>query len=641
MPRSGRRSTSPTPTLSQPAAAFVPDEQALPMSPRLRYATAGAVALGGLLWIIAGNDMSWRRWKVVLAAVCISLIPPVTRFLATLLGRLRRPSPRTAEWTGLIVGVVAVVYLIGTALLQERALAPRMLDESSYAIGAQILARGRLWLPPHPLADFFDSFFVVTRPVYSSIYFPGTALAFAPAVWFGWATWILPVVLSGIIVGLLYRIVTELTGDGAAGLLAALWIVSLMAFRALSVMVMSQIVMLFLGMLILWAWLRWREQRRWTWALAIGALCGWAAITRPVDALAYAIPVGVAIAMALRARPAREWATAALLLTLGAAPFLSLQVAHNVGVTGRPLQTPYTDYLQREQPGAQYGVRKYDPAWQPASDAWQVKAYYNWCRPYLEHHQPHNFLRPWFAAQEMTVGRIQPANFLTLADNTLPARPLLLVLPAGVIALMGDRRRWVLAATLPLFVLLYMLNPFFLPHYVVVIAPAMILLTLLGVDAVAGTARGRLADVVRVGTTTAVLAIAATSLWEVKWLLSPEGRPLADGFQEEATKSLVRDSIDLVAKPPAVVLFGTPPDQWTEMVYNVDAATPDDAPIIRARDLGPRNAEIIDYYGQRQPDRTFYQFDWRRGSLKRLGEAGVLREQLVKGTPIEALMNRQ
>ena len=39
------------------------------------------------------------------------------------------------------------------------------------------------------------------------------ALAFAPGAWLGWATWMMPVILAGVIVGLLYRVITALTGD--------------------------------------------------------------------------------------------------------------------------------------------------------------------------------------------------------------------------------------------------------------------------------------------------------------------------------------------------------------------------------------------------------------------------------------------
>src|SRR6476620_11405665 len=139
---------------------------------------------------------------------------------------------------------------------------------------------------------------------------------------------------------------------------------------------------------MVWAWLRWRGQRWWGWALAIGIFSGWAAITRPVDALAYAIPIGVAMAGSLWKQPARQWALTAGALVAGAAPFLVLQGIFNVGVTGYPLRTPYTAYLERDQPGAQFGLRRYDPSWRPASALPQKRAYYDWCRPYFQQHEP-------------------------------------------------------------------------------------------------------------------------------------------------------------------------------------------------------------------------------------------------------------
>jgi len=69
---------------------------------------------------------------------------------------------------------------------------------------------------------------------------------FAPMVWFKLATWILPVVVCGASVGLLYRIVTELI-DGVAGAMVPLWMVSLGWFRTVSMMVMSHVPMLLLA----------------------------------------------------------------------------------------------------------------------------------------------------------------------------------------------------------------------------------------------------------------------------------------------------------------------------------------------------------------------------------------------------------
>src|SRR2546421_5439332 len=103
-----------------------------------------------------------------------------------------------------------------------------------------MVARGRLWMPQHTLADFFDSFHILVRPVYASIYFPGTAILNAPGVWLRLPTWVIPIGAAGLAVALTYRLTAELVG-GAAGLLAALLMVSTGLFRTFSTMLMAQV----------------------------------------------------------------------------------------------------------------------------------------------------------------------------------------------------------------------------------------------------------------------------------------------------------------------------------------------------------------------------------------------------------------
>jgi hypothetical protein len=76
-------------------------------------------------------------------------------------------------------------------------------------------------------------------------------------------------------------------------------------------------------------------------------------------------------------------------------------------------------------------------------------------------------------------------------------------------------------------------------------------------------------------------------------------------------------------RKPAIVLFHFPPDgnPHIEPVYNVDVARPDDAPVIRAQDLGARNKEIFDYYAARQPQRAFYLYNRSDLSIRFLGFA--------------------
>ena len=62
-----------------------------------------------------------------------------------------------------------------------------------------------------------------------------------------------------------------------------------------------------------------------------------------------------------------------------------------------------------------------------------------------------------------------------------------------------------------------------------------------------------------------------------------------------------------------------------EPVYNLVTGWPDDEPITRAQDLGPKkNAELIAYYGTLQPDRKVYMVDRDSCEVLLLGKAGDL-----------------
>jgi hypothetical protein len=586
----------------------------------------------------------------------------------------------------------------------------------------------------------------------------------------------MPVVAAGAVVGLLYRVVTELV-DGAAGLLVALLMVSLSWYRMLSVLVFAQVPLLLMGLLLVWAWLRWRRRpdgaagvtarptpgqstrgderapprisssvgkpirgaagsqsspalpRRegWRnpfgagWALAIGAFAGWAAIVRPLDALCYAIPVGVGLlcdlcgrcsapegrqtlahgasrgttdaASTLPSSPAPEgrknrgtggasgrggtpgdsyapagageegrekregsglasppvapWAKvlrpsgagvqgdavgrgvsggrsatrfrllAPLLVLVAALPFLSLQLYFNHAVTGRWTQTPYTFYLERDQPHTSLGFHAYDPSLEPQTTLQQKRDYYRtFMLPYIREHQPATFLQSW-ATKYLPM----------IVDTTLPARLLIVLVPVGVLGLTDVRRR-VLWATLPLFVAGYMLNTFFLEHYAAAVIPAVLLSVVLGVYVLAD-AFPRFRDHVLTAGVLVIVTVSLTSLYEFNpvatALDSPDRKHLHAIDDETFHSALLRfaHDLDALVEKPAVVLFKYSPGQNVieEPVYNTGVAWPDDSAVIRAHDLGERNGEIFWYYAAKQPDRMFYRFDRATGQLTPLGRA--------------------
>jgi len=595
-----------------------------------------ALAIGIVLFFLAGNDLNSLRATVVCCAVIVSLVPFVSNGIARGLDRLRNPSPKTRGLIAVGIGVLGGFYLLGTASLQGRTLIPKMEDECSYVIGAQLLAHGRLWMHAHPLADFFEALFIIVKPVYCSIYFPGTSIFYAPMVWLHLPTYVMPLVISGAVIAMLYRVITELM-DGVAGLLACFWIVALNEFRTLSVMVMSHLPMLLLGLLMVWAWLRWREKQRVGWALVLGIFSGWAAITRPADAVIYALPIGVAMMITLWKKP-RELLLSGAALVIGAAPFLALQIIFDKGVTGKTLESPYTYSLKLDQPGTQYGFHHYDPDLSPPTKQNGKQGYYLWCKGFLENHQFPRVLKRWIFGEGNNLGPHQ-SYFMIAVNNALPSHWLLLLLPLGLVAL-RDRRQLVLIATFFAFYFVYFFNPFFLEHYLMVVVPAASLLALRGAHVLASQRWGKFLSI---PLTIAILALSLTSLWEFKRLSFGEFdlavQDGKEGMLESSKLSVMDEKLpDAIGKNRAVVLFGPLVESFfEEPVYNIDVANIDDAPIIRAHDMGSRNVEIIRYYAERQPDRVFYICDLNVPIIDRLGTGPELLAKLKRGESLPTL----
>ncbi len=612
--------------------------QPFPASPRslagtdaapARLLAAGALLLVGLaIWGLIGNGrgIGWQRWLVAGLAAGLGALPPVSRLIGRLLARVRTPSA-SARWkVAVTVGLLAGAYFAATAFAQDRDLFPKTHDDCSYMIQMRMLARGRLWMPQHELADFFDSFYVIVRPVYASLYFPGAALLYTPTLWLGLPLWLMPVGVAAAIVGLLYRVIAELV-DGVAGLIAALVLASQSWFRVYSVLLTGHEPMLLFGLLMIWIALRFRADGRLRWVGLLGAIGGWAALTRPVDAVCVAIPVGVAVVVRLVRGGSGKAGFARLMYGVSfaiatATPFLAVQLIFDRGVTGRWLTTPYVAYIDDQQPDTGYGFRAYDPAHRPHTVVQQKQDYYDsFFVPVIREHRPELLVAVW-----------GQKALPMIAEATLPARPLAALIPVGLLGLVGraGRQRWVLAAVLPLFAVAYLPNPYFLEHYALQVAPAMILLlTLAGRTLAEVWPRGR--QSVGAAAVAGIVALCVTTLPELNYLW-----PAADRVTDETFSSpllrLLHDNPKL-DHLPAVILFrydpsrrpGAAPNPVEEPVYNTDVAWPDDAPVIRAHDLGDaRDRQIIDYYAARQPDRFFYRYDIASGEVTEMGEAGAL-----------------
>lgn len=586
--------------------------------------------------------------------VCLGMPATLADRVTAGLDALRQPSPAAATRIAIAVGVVSGCYLLATVFRQEVDLVPRLSDEFSYLIQARMLAGGTLWHAPHP-ADVrlaFDTLNMLVEPVYGSMYFPGTALFHVPAVWLGVPYWYVSLLLSAACCALLYRLLVDLI-DGVYALVGVAMLLGLTMFRALSVMLLSQTPMLLMALVMMLAYIRWRRRFDWRWAALIGALAGWSGITRPADALCYAVAIGLAMLMDLHggaasgasASPAnaagtaapqsaaapsrRPWLLTLACLVLPALPFLSLQLIQNIGMTGHWWEFPEARYADRTYPAPMVGFHHYDPA--------------TWTRPptrrialvsetieqaFYAYHKPMEVPRTWW-----------DLRFPETFRYGLPHPLMVALLPVGLAALWlggrgaeADRRRprLVLTVVLLFFLGFYAFYVFFIPHYMIVIAPPLIMLVLLGASAVerALAAWRRFAPAAALGLPLSVAALAIGALPEFRpadrdHAMMPGTEPIYVGY-------LLQELESTLGNERALVLFQFDLTTYVragESLYTADVAWIDDAKVIRAADRGADNAALFGYYANvaKQPDRVVFIYDAKTGKLSDpLGTVGQL-----------------
>ena len=587
------------------------------------------LALGIQTWIVLGRAQTGEK-RQVFAAVVAVIIGVILGTRPTALAwydRLRQPTPRTKLLCSITITLLAAIYLYAAAKLQHRDLAPILHDEHVYAIQSKMLAAGKLWLPRHDRAEFFDSFHLITDRVYASKYGPGAAIFFAPAALLGLPIWLTPLLLSALAVGLTYLLMTELF-DGIAGWLGALLLLSLGIFRRTSTMAMSQAPMLVLILLAMLAFLMWRRDRRLRWIALLGACLGWGAITRPVDALCVALPLALAVFLDLLRRAPhagscgtgfpRHAGSFLKPLAVGLAailPFLALQLLYNKGVTGNFTQMPWAHYGKLYDPYDTMGRVKNATAFTSTTPQKQALIE-EFTRPAYERREGTPRLHRLIdrAARTLAGPELREQPDRQRVYGALPTPLLIGLLPVGLLAL-ADRKRWALWGALPPFLLIYAQYTFFLPHYAVAIAPAVIINLLAAIPAIQSTWPQSRWISPALACVVAILALTAL----------PELNPSRKDQWFEAP--LLRDvdaKLANLPQTPAVVLFKFDPERMIheEPVYNLQTANPDDAPVIRAHDLGdPANRRLFAYYAARHPDRAVYRYDEATGNLTHLGSA--------------------
>jgi hypothetical protein len=231
--------------------------------------------------------------------------------------------------------------------------APMIQDEAAYLLQAALFARGRWTGEAPPLPEFFAQMHVLTEPVLASKYPPGFSLLLTPFVAIRFAA-LGPMVLAGITGALVFVLARRIAGGPVALLTWILWS-SGSALLRYQGSFLSQTATVALWLATLYSVLEYRTHHRPAALVAMGTWVGMLAITRPVTAVALAVPVGIVVVPEVwRLRAWRSLALAAVL----AAAIVGVLPVQNRMTTGdwrlSPLVTYSTQYTPFDFPGFGY-----------------------------------------------------------------------------------------------------------------------------------------------------------------------------------------------------------------------------------------------------------------------------------------------
>lgn len=463
---------------------------------------------------------------------------------------------------------------------------PEIYDEFGHLLVADTLRHFRLANPPHEFSRFFETFFVLQQPTYSSIYPLGQGIALAAGWMLFGHPWAGVLMSTAALCSLCYWMLRGWTTPGwalAGGLLAVL------EFGPLSQWMNGYWGGSFgaaAGCLVFGALPRLRVNPNWRNAALLGAGFAIHFLIRPYESIFLAISVAVFVAFW---PPKTNRIVLGLVFAAMLVPALSLTLLQNRRVTDKWSQFPYS--LSQYQ----YGV--------PAALTFQADPV------------PHHDLTPQQALeyQSQLAFRGVPRETFTSFLLRLEYRvrfyrffflaPLYVALPFFFTALRDRRFIWV-ATTLLLFALGINFFPAFQLHYLAGVAGLFVLVSVIGLQRLE-----------RLSPEAPRLLLALCAAQFIFWygVHVFDARPFSselesyetwDGInhQNAERRRLVADQLSNIPGKLVVFVSYWPhhifQDEW---VYN--SADIDGSRIVWARDLGPaENGKLRAYY----PDRAAY-----------------------------------
>ena len=481
-------------------------------------------------------------------------------------------------------------------LAHHPAPSPDVYDEFSHLLVADTLRHFRLANPMHPLHRFFETFFVLQEPTYSSIYPLGQGLAMALG-WMVFGTpWAGVILATAAFCALCYWMLRGWTTPGWALTGGAL---AVMEFGPLSQWMNGYwggAVAATAGCLVFGALPRLRQGNRRRDAILLGLGLSIHLLTRPYETLFLGLAVVLFFLPAVRAPgEGRRLARIAAVAALVVAPAIALTLIQNRQVTGSWTTLPYSLSQYR------YGV--------PTSLTIQANPV------------PHTDLTP----QQQLDYRMQtsfrpyggesPRTYLERLEYRvryyrfyfLP--PLYLALAAFLPCLRQFRFAWV-AVALTLFALGTDFFPAFQVHYVAAATCLFVLMSVMGLEWLGRLTVGGRPAGEEAARLVFFLCVAHFLFWYGLHVfdtgeISQAVRPYEtwDAVNHGNPERRIAMNRQLEQVPGDVLLFVRYEPRHIfqeEWVWN--AADIDGARVVWARDLGPEeNAKLLAYYPTRTP----------------------------------------
>ncbi len=371
---------------------------------------------------------------------------------------------RLASKTALCMLILAILpILLRLTLLPVHPIPTAMVsDEMSYVLLGDTLSHFRLTNPPHPLHQFFETYFVLFEPTYSSIYPLGQGIALAIGEVLFRHQWAGVALSIAAFCALCYWMLRGWTTPNWAligGLLAV------MEFGPLNQWLNTYWgggVSAVAGALTFGALPRLREHARTRDAVILGAGLGLQLLARPFESIFLLLSV-----LLYFVPNPRRLLKCAPVVILTVAPAIGLILLHNYRVIGSVATLPYM------QSRYQYGIPT-DFVFQanpvPHRDLTREQRLDYDLQSYAHQINPPG-VRPYLSR---LASRVRFYRFFFLA-------PLYLILPAALFAL-RDYRYWWIAITLVLFTLGTGIYPYFFTHYIAAETSLFVLISIIGLQ---------------------------------------------------------------------------------------------------------------------------------------------------------------